>query len=51
MIEGTGQPKYPAIQFDGGCWYREESKAMERTIRDGRLLQRAADAAGGASLH
>ena len=37
VIEGTGQTAYPAIQFDDGTWYREESKDMERTIRDGRL--------------
>ena len=38
LIAGTGQPLYPAIQFEDGSWYREESKAMERTIRDGRLM-------------
>ena len=37
----TGQNKYPAIQFDDGSWYREESKDMERTIREGRLRERA----------
>jgi hypothetical protein len=37
VIEGTGQDKYPAIQFEDGTWYREESKDMERRIRDGRL--------------
>ena len=41
VMEGTGQQKYPAIQFEDGSWYREESKAMERTIREGTLLQRA----------
>jgi hypothetical protein len=41
LIEGTGQQKYPAIQFEDGSWYREESKDMERTIREGRLLERA----------
>jgi hypothetical protein len=35
--EGTGQEKYPAIQFEDGTWYREESKDMERRIREGRL--------------
>jgi hypothetical protein len=35
--EGTGQDKYPAIQFEDGTWYREESKDMERRIREGRL--------------
>ena len=37
VIEGTGQPLYPAIQFEDGSWYREESEEMERTIREGRL--------------
>jgi hypothetical protein len=41
VIEGTGQQKYPAIQFEDGSWYREESKDMERTIREGRLAERA----------
>jgi hypothetical protein len=42
LIEGTGQALYPAIQFEDGSWYREQSKDMERTIRGGRLLERAA---------
>ena len=41
LIEGTGQDRYPAIQFEDGNWYREESKDMERTIREGRLMERA----------
>jgi hypothetical protein len=45
VIEGTGQSKYPAVQFEDGSWYREESKDMERTIREGRLMER--DVAGG----
>jgi hypothetical protein len=40
VIAGTGQPLYPAIQFEDGTWYREESKAMARTIGDGRLTQK-----------
>jgi hypothetical protein len=40
VIEGTGQQKYPAIQFEDGTWYREESKDMERTIREGRLMEK-----------
>ena len=39
MIEGTGQPLFPAIQFEDGGWYREESQDMARTIREGRLLE------------
>jgi hypothetical protein len=41
LAEATGQNKYPAIQFEDGSWYREESKDMERTIREGRLTERA----------
>ena len=37
VIEGTGQPLYPAIRFGDGSWYREESEDMARTIRDGGL--------------
>jgi len=37
----TGQRLYPAIELEDGTWYREESKAMERTIRDGKLMDRA----------
>jgi hypothetical protein len=40
VIDGTGQQKYPAIQFEDGTWYREESKDMARTIREGRLLEK-----------
>ena len=41
VAEGTGQKKYPAIRFESGSWYREESKDMERTIREGHLLEKA----------
>jgi hypothetical protein len=37
IMEGTGQNKYPAIQFEDGSWYREESKDMAETIRSGKL--------------
>jgi hypothetical protein len=37
VIEGTGQALYPAIEFEDGSWYREESEDMSSTIRDGRL--------------
>jgi hypothetical protein len=40
VIEGTGQPLYPAIEFEDGSWYREESREMARTIRDGRLMEK-----------
>ena len=39
VIDGTGQPLFPAIQFEDGRWYREESHAMARTIRKGRLIE------------
>jgi hypothetical protein len=40
VIDGTGQPLYPAIQFEDGSWYREESRDMARTISEGRLLEK-----------
>ena len=39
--EGTGQVLYPAIEFENGAWYREQSSKMERTIREGRLMEKA----------
>jgi hypothetical protein len=44
---GTGQRLYPAIEFEDGSWYREQSKDMERTIRDGRLMEQAHGPAPG----
>ena len=35
------QRMYPAIEFEDGSWYREESKDMEATIRAGRLMEKA----------
>jgi len=46
VLEGTGQPLYPAIEFDDGSWYRAESTEMERTIREGRLLEQRGGGAG-----
>jgi hypothetical protein len=43
---GTGQSSYPAIEFEDGSWYREQSKEMERTIREGRLLSKSASGSG-----
>lgn len=40
VFEGTGQRMYPDIEFEDGTWYREESKEMERTIREGRLMEK-----------
>jgi hypothetical protein len=42
VVEGTGQALYPAIEFEDGSWYRDESSEMERTIRDGRLMEHQA---------
>lgn len=39
MVEATGQPLYPAIEFEDGSFYRAESKEMAETIREGRLLE------------
>jgi hypothetical protein len=36
--------KMKAIEFEDGSWYREESPDMERTSREGRLLERQAQA-------
>jgi hypothetical protein len=41
IIAMTGQKKYPAIQFEDGSVYREESKDMEATIRAGNLMDKA----------
>ena len=41
VIEHTGQQYLPAIEFEDGSWYREESKAMAETIRSGRLHEEA----------
>jgi hypothetical protein len=46
MLENTGQALYPAIEFENGTWYREESKDMVRTIKEGRLMEKAG---GGAA--
>jgi glutathione S-transferase len=48
MIEHTGQRLYPAIELDDGTWYREESKDMAQTIRDGKLMVPRAEAADSA---
>jgi glutathione S-transferase len=36
----SGQRKYPAIEFEDGSAYRDESKAMAERIRAGELLPR-----------
>ena len=45
VLEGTGQALYPAIEFEDGSWYREQSKDMEQTIREGRLREKQAQLA------
>jgi glutaredoxin len=37
LERNTGQRKYPAIEFEDGSFYREESKEMAATIAGGRL--------------
>jgi hypothetical protein len=49
MEAHTGQRLYPAIEFEDGTWYREESKDMEKTIREGRLREHAQAATAPAS--
>ena len=39
VIAGTGQKKYPAIEFEDGSWYREESKDMAARISAGNLFE------------
>jgi hypothetical protein len=41
IIAHTGQRLYPAIEFENGTWYREESRDMAATIRAGTLMERA----------
>jgi hypothetical protein len=45
LIEKTGANRYPAIEFEDGSVYREESKEMEETIRTGRLFEKAGSGA------
>jgi hypothetical protein len=37
VIAATGQHFLPAIEFEDGTWYREDSHGMAATIRSGRL--------------
>jgi glutaredoxin len=39
MKELSGQPKYPAIEFDDGRVYREESNDMVARIKAGKLFE------------
>ena len=49
--EGTGQSSYPAIQFDDGAWYREESKDMAATIRAGTLKEKDTGTPAATPVH
>jgi hypothetical protein len=37
IVEHTGQHFLPAIEFEDGSWYREDSRAMAEEIRAERL--------------
>ena len=37
MVEHTGTRMYPAIEFEDGSWYRDQSKDMAAAIRAGQL--------------
>lgn len=41
MEAHTGQRLYPAIEFENGTWYREQSADMANTIRAGRLQEKS----------
>jgi hypothetical protein len=45
LIEKTGGNLYPAIEFEDGSVYREESKDMVETIRAGKLFERSGSVA------
>ncbi len=42
VIAATGKKQVPAIEFEDGTWYREESKDMAARIRAGNLRPAAA---------
>jgi hypothetical protein len=42
----SGQRKYPAIEFEDGRTYREESKDMAERIRAGKLFEGQASSEG-----
>src|SRR6059036_2578572 len=45
LIEKTGANRYPAIGFEDGSVYREESAEMAKTIRAGRLFEKSTSGA------
>jgi glutathione S-transferase len=44
----TGQSSYPAIEFEDGSGYREESADMAARIKAGKLFEAAPDTASAA---
>jgi len=40
VIEHTGQHHLPAIEFEDGSWYREDSAKMAEEISAGRLFEK-----------
>ena len=44
MVEHTGEKRFPAIEFEDGSWYREESKDMAAAISAGRRRDARQDA-------
>src|SRR2546423_14439590 len=45
VVRLSGQRKYPVIEFEDGSVYREESKDMAQSIRNGTLRERQGSAA------
>jgi len=41
VFRNTGQRMYPAIEFEDGSWYRDQSQAMAERIRAGKLRESA----------
>ena len=41
MEAHTGQRLYPAVEFENGTWYREQSEDMAATIRAGKLMEKS----------
>jgi hypothetical protein len=41
VIEHTGQHFLPAVEFEDGSWYREQSAVMASEIEAGRLFEKA----------
>jgi hypothetical protein len=50
LIQKTGGNRYPAIEFEDGSVYREESKEMEKTIRAGNLFEKSVGTAAASSV-